>query len=64
MDSLALTGDIINLYDDWRPLIPMKVNKVLNINTPLDRAVKFMPVGEWKRLVGMEKMCGQEPLME
>lgn len=59
LDSLVLTGSIINPDYDWRPLSPMKVNNVLNITAPRDGAVKFMPDGDWKTFVGMDKLYGK-----
>lgn len=59
LDSLVLTGSIINPNFDWNPLMPYKVNNVLNIITPNDGAVKFMPEGDWKTIIGMDSLCGK-----
>lgn len=58
-DSLVLTGSIVNPDFDWLPLIPYKVNHVLNLTTPNDGAVRFMPEGDWKKVIGMDKLCGR-----
>lgn len=59
LDSLVLTGSIINPSFDWNALIPFKVNNVLNIVAPRDGAVKFMPSADWKKAIGMDTLCGK-----
>ncbi len=59
LDSLVLTGSIINPSFDWNALIPFKVNNVLNIVAPGDEAVRFMPAGDWKKIIGMDPLCGK-----
>lgn len=59
INSLILTGSIIGLDYDWNALIPNKVGRVLNMVAEGDDAVKFMPEGGWKKLVGMDPLFGQ-----
>lgn len=59
LDSLVLTGSIINPYFDWNALIPFKVNNVLNIVAQRDGAVRFMPASDWKKAIGMDTLCGK-----
>lgn len=59
LDSLVLTGSIINPAFDWNELIPYKVNNVLNIVAPRDGAVRFMPASDWKKVIGMDPLCGK-----
>lgn len=59
INSLILTGSIIRPDYDWNALIPNKVGRVLNMVAEGDDAVKFMPEGGWKKLVGMDPLFGQ-----
>lgn len=59
IESLILTGGIINSTYDWHKNMPYKVGRVLNIVARGDDAVKYMPEANWKELVGMDKLFGQ-----
>lgn len=59
IESLVLTGGIINPSYDWNQNIPCKVGNVLNIVAKGDDAVKFMPNGDWKKFFGVDSLCGQ-----
>lgn len=59
IESLVLTGSIINPQYDWEINVPCKIGRVLNIQTDGDDAVKYMPNTNWKRLVGMDSLFGQ-----
>lgn len=59
IESLILTGGIINSSYDWHKNMPYKVGRVLNIVACGDDAVKHMPKANWKKLVGMDNLFGQ-----
>lgn len=59
IESLILTGGIINSSYDWHKNMPYKVGRVLNIVACGDDAVKYMPKANWKKLVGMDNLFGQ-----
>lgn len=59
IESLILTGGIINSSYVWHKNMPYKVGRVLNIVTRGDDAVKYMPKANWKKLVGMDNLFGQ-----
>lgn len=59
IESLVLTGAIINPNYDWHQNIPLKVGNVLNIVAEGDDAVKYMPNADWKKIVGMDTLFGQ-----
>ena len=59
IDTLILTGSIIKPDYDWNEHIPLRVGRVLNIVAGGDDAVKYMPEGGWKKIVGMASLFGQ-----
>ena len=59
LENIVFTGSIINPEYDWSRWIPDKVGRVLNIVAMGDDAVKFMPKGDWKSVVGIDKLCGK-----
>lgn len=62
-ENVVLTGSIINPDYDWNGLIPDKVGRVLNIQAEGDEAVRFMPNGNWKRWLMMDKLCGRSAIV-
>lgn len=63
LENVVLTGSIINPDYDWNRLIPDKVGRVLNIQAESDEAVRFMPKGNWKRWLMMDKLCGRSAIV-
>ena len=59
IDSLILTGSIINPDYDWNSHIPLRVGRVMNIVAGGDDAVKYMPKADWKKIIGMDPLFGQ-----
>lgn len=59
IESLILTGGIINPDYDWHQNIPCKVANVLNVVATGDDAVKFMPNTDLKKFFGVDKLCGR-----
>ena len=59
IDSLILTGSIINPDYDWNNHIPLRVGRVMNIVAGGDDAVKYMPKADWKKILGMDYLFGQ-----
>ena len=46
IDSIVLTGAIVDKDFNWSRFFPNKVGRILNISSPNDGAVRFMP--KWK----------------
>lgn len=59
IETLILTGGIINPSYKWNEHIPNKVGRVLNIVAGKDDAVKYMPNNDWKKLIGLDPLFGQ-----
>ena len=59
IDTLMLTGGIINPNYDWNPIMGKTVGRLVNVTTGRDDAVWYMPNTDWKRLVGMDKLFGK-----
>jgi hypothetical protein len=56
IDSIVLTGSIINERYNWSQYFPAKVGRILNISSFNDKAVKFMPKYNWfKKYIMREK---------
>lgn len=56
IDSVVLAGGIISEDFDWKRFHPYKVGRILNISSPNDGAVRFMPKQAWiKRRLMREK---------
>ena len=49
IDSIVLTGAIVDKNFNWSRFFPNKVGKILNISSPNDRAVRFMPKWKWMK---------------
>lgn len=43
IDSIILTGAIVNENFNWEKYYPSKIGRVLNISSPNDKAVRWMP---------------------
>lgn len=43
IDSIILTGGIVDKEIDWAQFYPQKIGRILNISSPNDGAVKLMP---------------------
>lgn len=48
IDSIVLTGGIVDNSFDWGQFYPNKIGRILNISSPNDLAVKWMP--KWKTI--------------
>lgn len=59
IESLILTGSIINPDYDWNMHMPHKVGRILNIVAGNDDAVKYMPKSDMKKLIGMDPLFGR-----
>lgn len=59
IDTIMLTGGIINPDYDWNPILNRNVGRLVNITTGNDDTVKYMPNTDWKKLVGMDTLFGQ-----
>lgn len=62
IDTIVLTGGIISPNFDWDRFRPKSVGRVLNIVASQDEAVKFMPNGEWKKIIGISSISGRSGL--
>lgn len=49
IDSIVLTGAIVDKDFNWSRFFPNKVGRILNISSPNDRAVRFMPKWKWMK---------------
>lgn len=49
INSIVLTGAIVDKDFNWSRFFPNKVNRILNISSPNDKAVRFMPKWKWMK---------------
>lgn len=49
INSIVLTGAIVDQDFNWSRFFPNKVNRILNISSPNDKAVRFMPKWKWMK---------------
>ena len=58
-NSIILTGSILNESFDWEKYRGFSVGSVYNTIAPNDEFVKYMPMSDLKKYIGMSKIFGQ-----
>mgnify|MGYP000047235678 FL=1 len=58
IDSIVLTGSIVNENYNWIQFFPQKIGRILNISSTNDKAVKSMPKYNWIRKYIMREKDG------
>ena len=58
-DSIILLGSIIKSDFNWDLYKGSVVGRVLNMVAPQDEIIKYMPEKEWKRIIGIDQICGR-----